>query len=117
MYSMCMNNYSSRNFNMNMLYIDGHPRTHGKIVGFINSYRSSLFSANCSFEDHSIDKELFMKMKASKFVVVHAIHIFSPSNEFLINYNFRRPPNSHQKHLSLGLPLYIPLGHKKNMIK
>jgi hypothetical protein len=88
-----MNGYAYGNFNRkNLLYIDGRPQTHGNIIGFINSCRASLFSANCSFEEHSNDKEFFMKRKASKFVVVHAIHSLSPGDELLINYNFRRPP-------------------------
>jgi hypothetical protein len=50
MYSVCMNGYAYGNFNRkNMLYIDSHPRTGGNIAGFINNYRSSLFSANCFF--------------------------------------------------------------------
>jgi hypothetical protein len=61
-YSMCMNGYASGNFkSKNMLCIDGHPKTHGNITGLINSYRASLFSTNCSFEEHSNDKEFFMK--------------------------------------------------------
>ena len=57
-----MNGYALQNFNRkNMLYIDGHPRTHGNIAGFINSTRSSLFSANFCFEEHSNDKEFFIK--------------------------------------------------------
>ena len=53
MYNMRMNGYAFGNFNMkNLLYIDGHPRTHGNIVGFINSSMCSLFYANCSFEEH-----------------------------------------------------------------
>jgi hypothetical protein len=66
-----MNGYSFGNFNRkNFLYINDYPQTHGNIAWFINSCRSSLFSANCSFEEHSIEKEFFMKMKASIFVVV-----------------------------------------------
>jgi hypothetical protein len=113
MYSMCMNGYPSRNFNRkNLLHIDGRPRTHGNIVGFINSCTASLFSTNCSFEEHSNDKEFFMKRKASIFFVVHAIHSLSLGEELLINYNFHRPPITHQKHLVLGLPLDLPLGCK-----
>jgi hypothetical protein len=100
-----------------MLYIDGHPCTHGNIAGFINSCRCSLFSANCSFEEHSNDKEFFMKRKASRFVVVHAICSLSPGDELLINYNFHRPPTTHQRWLALGLPLDIPLGCKKKIIE
>jgi hypothetical protein len=58
-----------------------------------------------------------MKRKASRFVVVHAIHSLSPGDELLINYNFRRPPTARQKCLALGLPLDVPLGHKKKMIE
>jgi hypothetical protein len=72
MYSMYMNIYASGNFNKKkLLYIDGHPQTHGNIIGFIKSCSASLFSANCSFDEHSNDKELFMRRKASIFVVVH----------------------------------------------
>ena len=47
MYSMCMSVYASGNFNKkNLLYIDDSPRTHGNIAGFINIYRTSLFSIN-----------------------------------------------------------------------
>ena len=57
MYTMCMNGYAFGNFNKNnLLYIDGHPQTHGNIADFINISRSSLFSANCCFEEHSNDK-------------------------------------------------------------
>jgi hypothetical protein len=58
-----------------------------------------------------------MKRKSSKFVVVYAIHILSPGDKLLINYNFHRPPNAHKKHLALGLPLDIPLGCKNMMIE
>ena len=52
MYSMCMNGYVSRKFNRKkLLYIDGHPCTHGNIVGFINSSRCPLYSVNLSFEE------------------------------------------------------------------
>ena len=113
MYSVCMNGYASGHFNRkNSLYIDGHPCTHGNIVGFINSSRCSLFSANCSFEEHFNDKKFFMKMKASRFVVVHVIHSLFPCDKVLINYNFRRPTTTRQRRLALGLPLDVPLGHK-----
>jgi hypothetical protein len=118
MYSMGMNDYASGNFNKkNLLYIDGHPWTHGNIAGFINSCRSSLFSENCSFEEHSNDKEFFMKRKASIFLVVHAICSLSLGDKLLIKYNFRRPPTTHQKCFAFGLPLDVPLGHKKKMIE
>jgi hypothetical protein len=108
MYNMCMNGYDYRNFNKkNLLYIDGHPQTHGNIAGFINSCKSSLFSAHFFFEEHSNDKEFFMKRKAFRFVVVHAIHSLSLGNELLINYNFHRPPTTHKKCLALGLPLDV----------
>jgi hypothetical protein len=117
MYSMCMNGYDSRNFNRkNLLYIDGRPQTHGNIAGFINSCRSSLFTTNCSFEEHSNDKEFFMKRNATIFVVMHAISSLSLGYELLINYNFRRTPTTGKKHLALGLPLDYPSGRKKNII-
>jgi hypothetical protein len=48
MYSMYMNDYDSKNLNMtNLLYINSHPHTLGNIAGFINSFRCSLFNANC----------------------------------------------------------------------
>ena len=53
-----------------------------------------------------------MKRKASRFVVVHAIHNLSPGDKLLINYNFHRPPTAHQICLALGLPLDVPLGRK-----
>jgi hypothetical protein len=84
---------------------------------FVNSYKSSLFSEDCSFEEHSNDKEFFMKRKASNFVFLHAIHSLSSSDELLIYYNFRRPPTACKKHLALGLPLDVPLGNKKMMTK
>ena len=96
MYTMCMNDYVSRNFNRNnMLYIDGHTCTHGSIGGFINSSRCSFFFASCSFEEHFNDQEFFMKRKAYRFVVVHAIHSLSPSDDLLINYNFFISPTAH----------------------
>ena len=58
-----------------------------------------------------------MKKKECRFVVVHAVHSLSPGDKLLINYNFRRPPNAHQKHLALGLPLDVPLKHKKKNIE
>lgn len=118
MYNMCMNGYASRNFNRkNLVYIDGHPLTHGSIVGFINSSRSSLFSANCFFEEHSSDKEFFMKKKASIFFVIHAVCSLSPGDKLLINFNFCKPPNTRQKRPALGLPLDVSLGCRKNNIK
>ena len=117
MYSMCMNGYFSRNFNMtNLLYIDSRPHSHGNIARFINSYRCSLFSANCSFEEHFNDHEFFMKRKASIFFVAHAIHSLSRSDDLLIKYNFRRPPTTRERHLALGLPLNIPLGCKTKKV-
>jgi prepilin-type processing-associated H-X9-DG protein len=113
-----MNGYVTRNFNRkNMLYIDGHTQTRGDIARFINSSISSLFSANCCFEEHSNDKEFFMKKKEYRFVVVHVVHSLSPGDELLINYNFCRPPIARQKCLALGLPLAAPLGHKKKNIE
>ena len=92
---MCMNGYVSGNFNMkNLLYIDGHPCTHGNIIGFINSCRCSLFHANYSFEEHTNEKEFRMKKKESRFVGVHAIHSFYHGDDLLINYNFHRLVNS-----------------------
>ena len=112
-----MNGCGSRKFNMkNLLYINVHPCTHRKNARFINIFRCSLFSANCSFEEHSNDKDLFMKNKASIFVVVHAIRSLSLGDELLINYKFRRPTNTHQIRIALGLPLDIPLGRKKKFI-
>jgi hypothetical protein len=118
MYSMCMNGYASGNFNRkNLLYIKGCPRTNGNIARSINSCRASLFSAKCSSDEHSNDKELFMKRKASIFVVVHVICSLSHGDELLINYNFCRPPTTCQKRLALGIPLNTPLEHKKKMIE
>jgi hypothetical protein len=114
MYSINMNDYAYGNISKkNMLNIDNRPWTHRNIAGFINNCRSSLFSANCSFEEHSNDKEFFMKRKTSRFVVVHAIHSLSLGDELLINYNFHRPPTTRQKLLALGLSFDIPLGRKK----
>ena len=95
------------------IYIDGQPKTHGNIARFINSCMSSLFHVNCSFEKHSNDKEFRIKRKAS-IVVVHTMHSLFPSDEWLINYNFRRPPISYEKHIALGLLLDVPLGRNKN---
>ena len=117
MYSMCMNGYVSKNFNRKKFSnIDGRPSTHRYIAGFINSCRFSLFSANCSFEEHFNDQEFFMKRKVSRFVFIHAIRSLSPSDELLINCNFRRPLTAHQRHHALGLPLDIPLGHETKNI-
>ena len=117
MNSMSMNGYPG-NFNRkNLLCINGHPRTHRNISRFINSSRSSSFSENCCFEEHSNDKEFFMKNKASRFVVVHEVCSLSLGDKLLIRYNFHRPPTTHQKCLALGLPLDIPLGHKKKNIE
>jgi len=118
MYSMCMNGYSFGNINKkNLLYIESHPRTHGNIIGFINSCRASLFSANCSFEEKSNDTDFFMKRRASIFFIVHEICSVSLDDKFLIKYKFHRPPTAPQKSLALGLPLDFPLGHKKNIIE
>ena len=76
-----------------------------------------MLSGNCYFKEHSNDKDLFMKNSTSRFVVVHAVHSMSPSDELFINYNFCRQANAQQKRLALGLPLDIPLGCKKNIIK
>jgi hypothetical protein len=118
MSSMCMSSYASRNFNkINFLYIDGHPRTHGNIAEFIKRCRSSLFSENCSFEEHSTYKKFFMKRNASRFIVVQEIHSMSPGHKLLINYNSCKPPIARKKCLALGLPLNMPLGHKKKIIE
>ena len=75
---MCMNCYVSGNFDRkNLLYIDGFLHTHGNIEGFINRSTCSLFSTNFSFEEHFNDEEFFMKIKASRFGVVHEIRSFS----------------------------------------
>ena len=114
---MVMTHYASENFNRkNLLYTNGHPNTHGNIVGFINSCRFSLFYKTCSFDEHSNDNEFFMKMKASRFVVVHAIYSLSLIDELLVNYNFLRTPITHQRNLLLGLALDVRLGHKKKNI-
>ena len=99
-YCMCMNGYACINFNRkNLLYTDGRPQTHGNIVGFINSSKSSLFSENCCFEEHSYGKEFFMKKKESIFVVVLVVHSLSLGEKLLINYNFRIPPTACQNNL------------------
>ena len=106
-----MNGYAFGNFNRkNILYIDGLPQTHGSISRFINSCKSSLFSANYSFEEHSNDKEFFMKRKASRFVVVHAIRSLSPGDELLINYNFHIPLTVHKKMPCIESTFRRPLG-------
>ena len=74
------------------------------IARFINSSRLSLFYGNCSFEEHFNDQELFMKTKASIFVVVHVIHSFSLGDELLINYNFHGTPTARSRHLALDYP-------------
>lgn len=118
MYIMCMNGYVAQNFNRkNLLYIDGHPQTHGNTIGFINSSRSSLFSTNCCFEEHLNDEEFFMKNKASIFFFVQAWCSLSPGDELLINYNFHRPSTTRKKRLALRLHLDAPLGHKKKNIE
>ena len=95
MYCMCMNGYAYGNFNGKiMLHINDHPHAHGNIAGFKNSSRCSLFFANCPFEEQFNDHDFFMKMKASRFVIVHAIHSLSLGDELLINYNFCRPPTT-----------------------
>ena len=105
-----------QNFNMkNLLYVNGCPSTHGNITGLINSCRCSLFNANCLFNKKSNDKELFIKRKASKSIVVHAVCISSLGGE-LINYKFHILPIVHQRQLPLGLPLCFPLGCKKTII-
>lgn len=81
-----------------LLYVNGHPQIHGSIEKFINNCRSLLFSANFpNFEENLNENELFMKRKASKFVVVHEIHNWYHGDEMLINYNLHRTPNTHQK--------------------
>ena len=57
-----------------------------------------------------------MKRKASRFVVVHAIHSLSLGDELLINYNFHRTLTARQRCLALGLPLDVSLGHKTKKI-
>jgi len=54
-----------------------------------NNYSCALFNAKCLFEEHSSDKQFFMKRKTSRFSIVHAIPSLSHSNELLINYNFQ----------------------------
>jgi len=106
-----MNGYASKKFkNKNLLDINGHPCTHGSIVGFINIYRF----INCSNEEHPNDKEFFMKRKASSFVGVHAMHILFYSDELSINYNFSKPPIACQRNITLGLHLDISLGLRKS---
>jgi hypothetical protein len=58
MYSICINDYASRNFNKkNLLYIDSHPRTHRNIPGFINNCRvSSLLSEKFSLRNTPMTK-------------------------------------------------------------
>jgi hypothetical protein len=81
MYIMFMNRHPSRKFyKKNLIYINGFPCTHGDNIGFINNCRCSLFNSKYLFEEHSNDKELFMKRKASRFIVVHATHSMSPSD-------------------------------------
>ena len=112
-----MNGSAYRNYyRKNMLYIDGRPCTHGNIAKFINSSRWSLFFANFPFEELSNDNDFFMKSKASRFFVVHAIGCLYPSDKLLIEHEFHRPPTSHERHLALGLPLDTPLGRKKKKL-
>ena len=77
MYSMCMNGYALGKFNMkNLLYIDGHPCTHGNIARFINSSRCSLFSENYSFKEHSNDKEFFKIRDSNLLLCMQSIICF-----------------------------------------
>ena len=70
MYILCMNGYASRNVNKNnLVYNDGSPHTCRHITRFINSYRCSLFSANCLFKEYSNEKEFSMKRKSSRFIL------------------------------------------------
>ena len=57
-----------------------------------------------------------MKMKISRFVVVHKICSLSPGDELSINYNFCRPPIAHRRGIALGLRLDIPFGRKTKNI-
>ena len=82
MYNMCMNYYSSK--------IDVFPQIHGNIARFKNHCRCLFFSANYSFEEHSNDKDMFIKTNASLFVLVHAICSMSHGDILLINYKFLR---------------------------
>ena len=117
-YIICMNTYDSINFNMKkLLYIDGHPHTHGSIVGFINGYRFSLITACCLFEEHSNGNDLFMKRKTSLFFRVHVVRSLSSGDKLLRKYNFCGPRTSHKRQFALGLPLDVPLRHKRNIIE
>jgi len=104
------------NFNRkNLVYVDGHPCQN--IGSFINICRCSLFNANCSFEEDFNGKELFMKKKAFKFVVVPKIQILSLGDKLLMDYNFHRQPTNLQRWLAFKLLLDTPLGHVINNIE
>jgi len=69
-----------------------------------------IVQCNGLFEENSNEKEFFMKMKGSRFVVMHGIHILSHGDRFLINYNFHRPPSTHLRKIPFRPPLDVPLG-------
>jgi hypothetical protein len=112
-----MDGYASKKFNRkNLLYIYGHPHTHGNVPKFINSCRCSLFSANFLFEEHLNDNDFFKKRKSIKFVDVHAKHSMFPDDKLLVNCIFYIPLNTHKRKLILGLRVDIPLGHKNRSL-
>jgi len=107
-YDMCRKSSKIEGNDLN--YIDGRPRLHGNIVGYINSSKGRGFLANYEFPH---DKEEFMSKKAKNNVCIIPVVNLKPRDELLIYYNFRIPIPPCKKHLESGDPnVIIKLGPK-----
>lgn len=86
------------------LYINGQPKIHGNIVGYINNSKGINSLANCIFVEYENDKYDFMLRKIRSFLDVVPIVTFIPSDEILLHYNINKYTPSCMRHLDSGDP-------------
>lgn len=93
------------------LYIDGRPKMHGNIAGYINSSKGISSLANCIFVEYEKDKYDFMHRKIRSFVGVFPIITLTPGDEILMHYNINKYIPSCKRCLDSGDPnVFIKIG-------
>jgi hypothetical protein len=97
--------------------MDGHPHIHENIAIFINSSRKSCRSANYIFVETINDKERFMSMFAQLYVCVAKNQYLLVKDELLVDHNYHRLEPTRKQRQVDGIPLEVPMGHKKKQIK
>jgi len=88
-YGMCRNATSQKKYAEHM-YIDGRPKIHGNITGYINNFEGIGSPTNYDFVEYSNDKYDFMPRKMKHFVGVAPIVTLNHGDEILVHYNINK---------------------------